>query len=326
MTTVPRSEKKNETKRIEKIITGHTPEQLRDAFEHWSQELQKKGVSIHEVTAVNRHGVKMALIASLFHGMEEYNVPEESIHDVLSFFIAQGASLLEVDSRGQNVLHSACAFGRTSLVKLFLSSVKDPNYINVAGSDQFNPLHLAVFYHQFKVAHLLLDHKADISLELASKKTILHLLAKQKKPEATVLLQRVIDVGGNVDALNKDGETPLKIAFIANQMEHAALLLRSGANPDQLDPEGFSHMHFAVQCRSLPMIKLLSDAGADVLAQKSKRMSPMDELRYSMKSPPIQIEEQVLALMEKLVLHQITHHKTESLEVSRPTKAPSKRI
>jgi ankyrin repeat protein len=88
---------------------------------------------------------------------------EESV-EVMRFLIGEGADLSEKDSDGNQVLHSACQYGRPEMVELLLAAKCDPNAEN---NLKQTPLMLACSNHFFgdQIVPILMAAGADMHLK-----------------------------------------------------------------------------------------------------------------------------------------------------------------
>ena len=72
----------------------------------------------------------------------------------------------------------------------------------------------------------------------------------------------LIATGDDVDARNKNGNTPLHWAVQSNNLEGAHLLVDSGAEIDAKNNIGWTHLDWASEKNSLEMASLLIKSGA----------------------------------------------------------------
>ncbi|CAL9144687.1 unnamed protein product [Musa hybrid cultivar] len=85
--------------------------------------------------------------------------------------------------------------------------------------------------------------------------------------------------GGNIDARNVFGLTPLHIATWRNHVPIVKRLLAAGADPDSRDGEsGWSSLHRALHFGHLAVASVLLQAGASLALEDSKCRTPVDLL------------------------------------------------
>uniref|UniRef100_A0ABD2VWN2 Uncharacterized protein n=1 Tax=Trichogramma kaykai TaxID=54128 RepID=A0ABD2VWN2_9HYME len=136
------------------------------------------------------------------------------------------------DETGLSHFHVACQFGQYEIVEKFLESGQvHPDCLPRSESDAryiYPPLHLALAYNRKKVAELLLRGGADPNLANEEGSTPLHVICQRKYDDDTTRLFFEIcdDVRKTVrvDALDKSGRTPLRLA-VANLLPNTVQVL-----------------------------------------------------------------------------------------------------
>lgn len=107
----------------------------------------------------------------------------------------------------------------------------------------------------------LLVKEADLNGRSADSSTALHWAAYLDNLEAARLL---IEQGGNVNAANRYGVTPLMLACGNGSAAMVELLLKAGADPNSALPEGETALMTAARTGKLDAVKILLAHGADV--------------------------------------------------------------
>jgi ankyrin repeat protein len=85
--------------------------------------------------------------------------------------------------------------------------------------------------------------------------TVLHLALLYGESE---IIEMLVEKGANVDALNKDGETPLIYAIRHNNTQAGALFIEKGAALDRKSNEGYTAMDYARFNRRTEILELLT--------------------------------------------------------------------
>ena len=139
--------------------------------------------------------------------------------------IEHGADVNAVNNKGQTALWFACCDGRIDLVKNLLDKGADPN---IADKNGESCLHAAIY-------------------GMCNSETI----------------QGLIDHGSNVNAINKDGASPLLLACSAAQTDSVKLLLKAKADPNIAYADGDSSLHTAISadCEKETLQELIDSGG-----------------------------------------------------------------
>lgn len=90
------------------------------------------------------------------------------------------------------------------------------------------------------------------------------------------VLERIIEQGGNVNAVDKEYKTTALHAAAANHsLPSVTLLISKGAFVDPIDKYGFTPLHYAAQTGDTGVIAFLVKKGADVKAPTANGSSPL---------------------------------------------------
>jgi ankyrin repeat protein len=89
-------------------------------------------------------------------------------------------------------------------------------------------------------------------------------------------IQKIINSGANVNAINDIGFTPLHIAVVYDRPEIVKLLLKNGANIDAVtkNKENTS-LHLAITMNNSNMVRILIQKGADVTLKTADGTTPL---------------------------------------------------
>lgn len=89
------------------------------------------------------------------------------------------------------------------------------------------------------------------------------------------LMDKLLEYGFDIDALDKDGFTALHKAVIGKKEAVISHLLRKGANPHVRDKDGATPLHYAVQVGAMQTVKLLIKYKVDVNATDDEGWTPL---------------------------------------------------
>lgn len=121
-------------------------------------------------------------------------------------------------------------------------------------------LHLAAAYDRAQDVKFLIDLGADVNALDREESTPLHYSVSA---ETSAALRLLLDAKANVNAKTKSGATPLHLAVSRRATAAAKLLLEHGADPNFADVRGRSPLQIAVEFRDADIIKLLIAHKAD---------------------------------------------------------------
>jgi ankyrin repeat protein len=149
-----------------------------------------------------------------------------SNHKVLAMLIAAGADISVCDYGGFAPIHYAARNPNVAVVRLLLDAGVDVNVLDDYGE---NAIFKACENPNMEVLDALLAAGVEWR-EVASRRTICHAVAKNTN---AAIVQRVIERGVNVNALDSSKRTPVMIA--AQESTAAVVSLRAGADVQTTD-------------------------------------------------------------------------------------------
>ena len=144
-------------------------------------------------------------------------VENNDIRKVLSL-IKNGCNINARTNCGKTVLHLASMKGCQQIAKIFIGEGADLNAKDING---YTPLHFAVIYEQIKTTSMLIQDKSNVHSSCNSGNTPLHLACARSLDLSKLL----IDNGANINAVNVNGQTPMRFAISTNQFQIANMLI-----------------------------------------------------------------------------------------------------
>ena len=213
----------------------------------------------------------------------------------MKFLLDSNTDINHTSSVGYAPLHIAVAKSNIDIVTLLLDQNVDTNSKTIDGK---TPLHISVEKHEETIIQKLLEQKADINLKDALGNTVLHLAVQVMQETKSWLVkagvnnrshipashqlcsvqtvQAIIEHGGNVNAVNNRGQTPLWFACLDGQEELVKILLHKGADSNIADGNSDSSLHSAIygQC-SAGTIQEIINHGVHINATNEDGATPL---------------------------------------------------
>ena len=180
---------------------------------------------------------------------------------VESIEIGDEARVVEIlDRVGWNVLHSLRVF----YPFWFLGQ-----------QEKGTLLHVACWYRQSKLVKLFLEKNANPDEKSTDHRFCpLHLSAECGDEESCALL---ISSGCTVDAVDVSGWTPLMVASVFGNDHVVKLLIKNHADVNHGDHGGDTPLHFASYCGKNSTVQLLVDSGADIDCLNNSGHTPLHD-------------------------------------------------
>ena len=144
----------------------------------------------------------------------------------------------------------------------------------------FTPLNMAIYYKNFYLVPLLLQHGNNASIEGA-----LHLAMKNAPPD---VIRTLLSYNASIAEVDEDGQTPLHAATsdLHNESREESVLelFETRADIDATDSKGRTSLHYATQNGHTHSTILLLEQGTNVCAKDILGYSPLDLLTLRMTS------------------------------------------
>ena len=220
-------------------------------------------------------------------------VYEENTQAV-QFILGANTDVNHVSSAGYAALHIAVTKSNIDIVTLLLDQDVNVHSVTIDGK---TPLHIAVDKGKETIVQKLLTQKADPNLKDATGNTCLHLAVQVKEGAKPCMqkgagnsgtftasykkcsiqtVQAIVHHGGDVNAVNNKGQTPLWFACCDGQGDLVKILLEIGTDPNSTDRDGDSCLHAAIYgCCSFQTIQEIVDCGAHVNSVNKEGATPL---------------------------------------------------
>ncbi|XP_018342829.1 PREDICTED: transient receptor potential channel pyrexia-like [Trachymyrmex septentrionalis] len=199
--------------------------------------------------------------------------------------IKSGANV-DAGLSGKSPLHYAVLNNAGDCVEALLQAGACPNNPQVYTE---TPLHVATSLGNVRCTKLLLNHGADVRVQLGvARSTPLHLAAEEGSVECTKLL---LNAGAAWEAKNSRGQTAMHLAALAQSIETLNVLINAGAKVNEEDDDGRTPLHAAVAkaLRSGELVKTLIQAGASVNKADKFGYTPLHIAALNESSPTVML-------------------------------------
>lgn len=189
--------------------------------------------------------------------------------DIENLLIREGANLEVRDVDGNTPFMTAVSSGLASSVGRLAANGADVSTRNTRGD---TPLHIAVANERFDLAALLLGTGASIHARNNRNITPFRLSLNTSPRMVTAIL-----VGGRIHTQDDDGNTALHIAVQERaSFDTIRAIIDSGARINAVDFNGNTPLRHAMDTHQIDVVRLLSDSGADPFIAGADIRSPAD--------------------------------------------------
>ena len=177
----------------------------------------------------------------------------------------------DASDEGRTALISAAARGDLEVVKLLIQRGADPN---VTDNNGYTALLHALEARYDQVEQVLLNHpKLDPHARGFNGVTTLSKYVWRERKDA---VQKLLDLGADVNAQDNDGDAPLHGAAQSGNVEILDLLLAKGANPNLTNKVGGTPLMWAVVFDHEEVARRLIERGADPSLKDADGMTARD--------------------------------------------------
>lgn len=189
---------------------------------------------------------------------------------------------LQDKDKNTALIFAACS-NHTDIVKLLLNAGAN---VNAKSKNKETPLMFAAASANEEMVKILLEAGADVNAKNNKKCTSLMLIIKNNKlftrsefymedgdlildlkVISSNIIKLLINAGANVNAKDKNGNTPLMFASIIKNSEIVNLLIKAGANVNDVNESGTTALIYAAARGDKKTVKLLLNNNADISIQ-----------------------------------------------------------
>jgi len=198
------------------------------------------------------HDLKQKESSDIFHGAEHNDM--SLVHQGL----AGGGDVNVSNLQGVTPLILAVKNWpqNTQLITTLLKAGANPNAV----SSDTSPIHEAVRKNSQQVLQLLLEHGAQVNLQITDGKTPLHLAIQQSQFE---MVNYLLSKGADPRMKTQQNVTCLHFASSEGDKPTIEKFLSLGNNVNEQNANGKTALHIAAEKNHIDAIKVLLNAGAD---------------------------------------------------------------
>lgn len=214
--------------------------------------------------------------------------------DAVQFLLKKKVRLNTKNDYGDTLLHFVSQAGWEDIASLLLKKKADPNAV---GKDKKTPLYCAVESEQPAVVDLLLENGAHVNDANKKRETPIYAAVKNyidkiveqhfmpdasagcaKKDNNPSIVKLLFDHGADVNARDKNKNTPLIEAAYLGYLDMVELLAKIGADLNAKNISGSSPLHEASYQGYVDVVRALLAKGANIHETDKKGNTPLHDV------------------------------------------------
>ena len=179
------------------------------------------------------------------------NATKNEYGEIIRLLLGKSCDVNVLNSKGQSVLHAACAFGETEIVDILL---RNNSNVNQCDEENQTPLFIACKNGYIDIVKLLIESKCEIFNHSLNGQTVLHAVCSGRDrskwndlnyrnymngetftEDHKDILTLLIDKKCDVNISDNNSQTPLHIAIYKGNVALVEILLRNKCVVDQCD-------------------------------------------------------------------------------------------
>ena len=173
--------------------------------------------------------------------------------ELTEYLITSHTDLLETDSCGRNILHSACQEGKVTLVKHLIKHY--PVLLNMRDTDGMTALHRSGWSESIELIEYLITCHCDILDRDSDGGTILHIVCQAGN--LTLVKHLVENYPALLSMKDNNGVTPLHCAGLSGSIELTEYLIACHCEVLDTDSDCRTILHIACKEGKLTLVKHL---------------------------------------------------------------------
>jgi len=187
---------------------------------------------------------------------------------IVNLLLKSGADVKCLDERGDTPLHAAVRVNSEAIVLLLLNDGKSNS--NAKGFGAYTPLHIAAQIDSVDICKRLVEHEGDISQTAEDKMTPFGMAVSKGAQSvaeyfAEIVEEKQLNVEGLTLNVDNEGSTLLHLAVDSGILPIVGLCLKLGSNVrQQKESDNSTALHLACSQGSLEIVQLLTSEDRDV--------------------------------------------------------------
>ena len=214
------------------------------------------------------------------------NATKNEYGEIIRLLLGKSCDVNVLNSKGQSVLHAACAFGDTEIVAILL---RNNSNVNQCDKAMKTPLFIACEEGYIDIVKLLIDSKCEVFNHSLNEQTVLHAVCsgrdRSKWNNGTVetytdghraILVLLIDENCDVNISDNNSQTPLHIACYNGYETLVEILIRNKCVVDKHDEWMKTPLILAVEGGHIEVVKfLVKDNKCDINIYDANGQTPL---------------------------------------------------
>lgn len=194
--------------------------------------------------------------------------------EVVKLLISKGAKITILDNTGKTLLHIAAENGSCEIFQLLEESPLKKMALTASIDTVMMPMHIAAKRgHAEFVRYLVGKNLFTVIAKDNEGRSALHLATAENQWEVVKIL---LDSNWDIDdSMSVTSRKCLHLVSASGSVDGVKLFLRRGANPDVLDNQLWTPLHYAVYGNHLEVVKILLEANANTQVKDLHNMTPV---------------------------------------------------
>ncbi|XP_031640408.1 protein phosphatase 1 regulatory subunit 16A isoform X2 [Contarinia nasturtii] len=278
---------------LARIRRAHQLKVAKQREKEWLKQQARRDRSTNNVNIRKRRHISFENSVVVLEAAARNDIEE------VGRFLEQGVSADVTNCDGLTPLHQCCIDNNADMLRLLLDYGAN---VNAQDSEKWTPLHAAATCGHLYLVKLLISRGANllavnvdgnmpydlcddeetldcIEAEMSRRGITQELIDETRASTENQMLndlQVIVDNGGDIDVLDKQGATPLHVASANGYSKVVEFLLENHAAVDAVDKDLWTPAHAAACWGHMEILEMLAMSGADLNAKNKNDETPSD--------------------------------------------------